>query len=311
MNNYSVSLKQLVEKFKLSIAYQATDFEEILVKVDEVSRPGLPLTGYFEHFEAQRVEVLGYVEMTYLDNQTPEKRLEIFDRLFSYKIPALVISRGQQPHSECVEMARQHNITILLAQETTSYVISNLIAYLKSALAPRITRHGVLMEVYGEGVFITGESGIGKSETAVELIKRGHRLIADDAVVLRMTSSSQLTGSAPSLIRNYIELRGIGVINVANLFGMGAIREEAVVNLVVNIVPWENGKHYDRMGLEDQYIDLLGVKLPCVTIPVSPGRNLAVILEVAAMNNRQKRLGYNAAMELNEQLDKHFERMTR
>ena len=311
MNNYSVSLKQLVEKFKLSIAYQATDFEEILVKVDEVSRPGLPLTGYFEHFEAQRVEVLGYVEMTYLDNQTPEKRLEIFDRLFSYKIPALVISRGQQPHSECVEMARQHNITILLAQETTSSVISNLIAYLKSALAPRITRHGVLMEVYGEGVFITGESGIGKSETAVELIKRGHRLIADDAVVLRMTSSSQLTGSAPSLIRNYIELRGIGVINVANLFGMGAIREEAVVNLVVNIVPWENGKHYDRMGLEDQYIDLLGVKLPCVTIPVSPGRNLAVILEVAAMNNRQKRLGYNAAMELNEQLDKHFERMTR
>lgn len=311
MNNYSVSLKQLVEKFKLSIAYQATDFEEILVKVDEVSRPGLPLTGYFEHFEAQRVEVLGYVEMTFLDNQTPEKRLEIFDRLFSYKIPALVISRGQQPHPECVEMARQHNITILLAQETTSYVISNLISYLKSALAPRITRHGVLMEVYGEGVFITGESGIGKSETAVELIKRGHRLIADDAVVLRMSSSSQLTGSAPSLIRNYIELRGIGVINVANLFGMGAIREEAVVNLVVNIVPWENGKHYDRMGLEDQYIDLLGVKLPCVTIPVSPGRNLAVILEVAAMNNRQKRLGYNAAMELNEQLDKHFERIAR
>ncbi len=311
MNNRSVPLKQLAEKFKLSIAYQSTDYDTIRVEVDEVSRPGLPLTGFFEHFERLRVEVLGYVEMTFLDDQTPEKRLEIFDRLFAYKIPALVISRGQQPHPECVEMAKKHNITILLAQETTSYVISNLISYLKSALAPSITRHGVLMEVYGEGILITGESGIGKSETAVELLKRGHRLIADDAVVLKMTSSSQLTGSAPSLIRNYIELRGIGVINVANLFGMGAVKEEAVVNLVVNIVPWEAGKHYDRMGLEDQTVDLLGVKLPCVTIPVSPGRNLAVILEVAAMNNRQKRLGYNAALELSEQLDRHFENTTR
>ena len=208
-------------------------------------------------------------------------------------------------------MAKKHNITILLAQETTSYIISNLISYLKSALAPRITRHGVLMEVYGEGILITGESGIGKSETAVELLKRGHRLIADDAVVLKRTSSSQLTGSAPSLIRNYIELRGIGVINVANLFGMGAVKEEAAVNLVVNIVPWEAGKHYDRMGLEDQSVDILGVKLPSVTIPVSPGRNLAVILEVAAMNNRQKRLGYNAALELSQQLDRHFENTTR
>ncbi|MBQ1405448.1 MAG: HPr(Ser) kinase/phosphatase [Oscillospiraceae bacterium] len=311
MNNRSVPLRQLVEEFKLSIAYQSTDYDTICVEVDEVSRPGLPLTGFFEHFERLRVEVLGYVEMTFLEDQTPEKRLEIFDRLFAYRIPALVISRGQQPHPECIDMAKKHNITILLAQETTSYVISNLISYLKSALAPRITRHGVLMEVYGEGIFITGESGIGKSETAVELLKRGHRLIADDAVVLKMTSSSQLTGSAPSLIRNYIELRGIGVINVANLFGMGAVKEEAVVNLVVNIVPWEAGKHYDRMGLEDQTVDLLGVKLPCVTIPVSPGRNLAVILEVAAMNNRQKRLGYNAALELSQQLDRHFDHISR
>ena len=287
MNNRSVPLRQLVEEFKLSIAYQSTDYDKICV------------------------EVLGYVEMTFLEDQTPEKRLEIFDRLFAYRIPALVISRGQQPHPECIDMAKKHNITILLAQETTSYVISNLISYLKSALAPRITRHGVLMEVYGEGIFITGESGIGKSETAVELLKRGHRLIADDAVVLKMTSSSQLTGSAPSLIRNYIELRGIGVINVANLFGMGAVKEEAVVNLVVNIVPWEAGKHYDRMGLEEHYVDLLGVKVPSVTIPVSPGRNLAVILEVAAMNNRQKRLGYNAALELSQQLDRHFDHISR
>lgn len=311
MNQYSVPLSRLVEEFKLGIAYQSTDYEQIRVMVDEVSRPGLPLTGFFEHFEALRVEVLGYVEMTYLDRQSPEHRLEIFDRLFAYKIPALLISRGFQPHPECVEMAKRHNVTILLAQETTSYIISNLITFLKSALAPRITRHGVLMEVYGEGLFLTGESGIGKSETAVELIKRGHRLIADDAVEIKKTSAYQLIGTAPSLIRNYIELRGIGVINVANLFGMGAVKEETAINFVVNIVPWEAGKHYDRMGLEEHYVELLGVKLPSVTIPVSPGRNLAVILEVAAMNNRQKRLGYNAALEFSQQLDKHFENSTK
>ena len=311
MNNYSVPLNRLVEEFKLAIAYQSTDYDRIRVMVDEVSRPGLPLTGYFDHFEALRVEVLGNVEMSFLDTQTPEQRRFTFDRLFGYKIPALVISRGQQPHPECVEMAEKHNVTVLLAQETTSYVISNLITYLKSGLAPRITRHGVLMEVYGEGIYITGESGIGKSETAVELLKRGHRLIADDAVEIRRTSSSQLVGTAPSLIRNYIELRGIGVINVANLFGMGAIKEETAVNLVVNIVPWEAGKHYDRMGLEEHFVDLLGVKVPSVTIPVSPGRNLAVILEVAAMNSRQKRLGYNAALEFSQQLDRHFENAER
>ena len=307
MNHYSVPLKQLVQEFNLTVAYQSTDFDEIRVMVDEVSRPGLPLTGFFEHFEALRLEVLGYVEMTYLENQTAQHRLEIFDKLFGYRIPALIISRGQQPHPECVEMARKHNITILLAQETTSYIISNIISFLKNALAPRITRHGVLVEVYGEGLYLTGESGIGKSETAVELLKRGHRLIADDAVEIKKTSSTQLVGSAPSLIRNYVELRGIGVINVANLFGMGAIKEETVINLVVNIVPWEAGKHYDRMGLEDSYVDILGAKLPSVTIPVRPGRNLAVILEVAAMNSRQKRMGYNAALEFSQQLDRHFE----
>ena len=306
--NYSVPLKRLVEEFNLSIAYESTEYERIEVKVDEVSRPGLPLTGYFDHFESLRVEVLGNVEMSFLETLSPAQRLSVFDRLFAYRIPALVITRGQQPHAECVEMAQKHNITILLAQETTSYVISNLITYLKNGLAPRITRHGVLMEVYGEGIYITGESGIGKSETAVELLKRGHRLIADDAVEIKRTSSSQLVGTAPSLIRNYIELRGIGVINVANLFGMGAIKEETSINLVVNIVPWEAGKHYDRMGLEEHFEDLLGVRVPCVTIPVSPGRNLAVILEVAAMNNRQKRLGYNAALEFTQQLDRHFEK---
>ena len=307
MNNYSVPLKHLVEEFRFTIAYQSTDYEQIRVMVDEVSRPGLPLTGFFEHFEALRVEVLGYVEMTYLEDQTAEHRLQIFDRLFAYKIPALVISRGQQPHPECIEMAKKHNITILLAQESTPYIISNLITSLKNALAPRITRHGVLVEVYGEGLFITGESGIGKSETAVELLKRGHRLIADDAVEIKKTSSSQLVGTAPTLIRNYLELRGIGVINVANLFGMGAIKEETVINFVVDLASWEAGRQYDRMGLEDSFVEILGVKVPSVTIPIRPGRNLAIILEVAAMNSRQKRMGFNAAKELNQQLDRHFE----
>ena len=307
MNNYSVPLKRLAEEFNLSVAYQATNYDQIRVMVDEVSRPGLPLTGYFEHFEALRVEVLGFVEMTYLDSKTPEERLQIFDRLFAYQIPALVISRGQQPHPECIEMATKHNITILLAQESTSYIISGLITSLKNALAPRVTRHGVLVEIYGEGILITGESGIGKSETAVELLKRGHRLIADDAVEIKKTSSTQLMGSAPELIQNYIELRGIGVINVAKLYGMASIKDENVINQVIHIVPWEQGQHYDRMGLEENYVDILGVKVPCTTIPVTPGRNLAVILEVAAMNSRQKRMGYNAALEFSEQINRHFE----
>ncbi len=311
MNNYSVPLKKLVEEFNLTVAYQATDYEHIRVMVDEVSRPGLPLMGWFDHFEALRVEVLGYVEMSFLDSRTPAQRREVFDRLFSYKIPALVISRGQEPHPECIEMARKHNITILQGQESTSYIISGLITSLKNALAPRVTRHGVLVEVYGEGILITGESGIGKSETAVELLKRGHRLIADDAVEIKKTSPRQLMGASPALIRNYIELRGIGVINVANLFGMAAIKDETVINFVVNIVPWEAGKHYDRMGLEETYVDILGVKVPSTTIPVRPGRNLAIILEVAAMNSRQKRMGYNAAQDLNDQLNRHFESVTR
>lgn len=307
MNNYSVPLKQLVAEFNLSIAYQASDYDEIRVRVDEVSRPGLPLIGYFEHFEDLRVEVLGHVEMTYLNSLESAARAEFFDRLFAYKIPALVISRGQQPHPECLEMAKKHNVTVLLGQESTSYIISGLISALKNALAPRITRHGVLVEVYGEGLLLMGESGIGKSETAIELLKRGHRLIADDAVEIKKISSGQLIGTAPELIRNYIELRGIGVINVAKLFGMAAIKDENVINLVVNIVPWDANTAYDRLGIEDTFVDLIGVKVPSVTIPVTPGRNLAVILEVAAMNNRQKRMGYNAGVEFTEQINRHID----
>ena len=206
-----------------------------------------------------------------------------------------------------LEMAKKHNITILRTKEATSSIVSSIITYLKDALAPRITRHGVFVEVYGEGILLIGDSGIGKSEAAVELLKRGHRLIADDAVEIRRVSTSSLVGTAPELIRNYIELRGIGIINVAKLYGMGAVKLENDINLVVNIVPWNTQEAYDRLGLEDQFTEILGVKIPMYTIPITPGRNLAVILEVAAMNNRQKKMGYNAALEFTEQINRHFD----
>jgi len=205
-----------------------------------------------------------------------------------------------------LEMAKKYNITILRSNQPTSAIVSSIITYLKAALAPRETRHGVLVEVYGEGILLTGDSGIGKSETAIELLKRGHRLIADDAVEIMKMSNSMLIGTAPALIRNYIELRGIGIINVAKLFGMGAVKTENEINLVVNIVHWNTTEVYDRLGLEDQYTEILGIKVPMNTIPVTPGRNLAVILEVAAMNNRQKKMGYNAAVEFTEAINRHF-----
>lgn len=303
---YSVPLTTLVDVFSLEVAYQATDMSSIQLTVEDVSRPGLPLAGYFDHFEPMRLQIMGNAEMSYLTKLTDAQREEIYDRLFSYKFPALLIARNFVPDAQCVAMAKKYNVTLLRTQEATSTIISAIITYLKAELAPRLTRHGVLMEVYGEGLLLIGESGIGKSEAAVELLKRGHRLIADDAVEIRKISGNTLMGNAPSLIRNYIELRGIGVINVAQLFGMGAVKAENEVNLVVNIVPWNTQEVYDRLGLEDQYMDLMGVKIPMNTIPITPGRNLAVILEVAAMNNRQRKMGYNAAVEFTEQINRHF-----
>lgn len=302
-----VPLSKLVKEFQLEVAYAATDFSSIRLTVEDVARPGLQLAGYFDHYEPMRLQIMGNVEMSYLSKLPPTFRSAIYDRLFSYKFPALLIARNIQPHKEMLNMARKHNITILLSEEPTSAIISSIISYLRDALAPRITRHGVLVDVYGEGILLIGDSGIGKSEAAVELLKRGHRLIADDAVEIRRASTSSLVGTAPELIRNYIELRGIGIINVAKLFGMGAVKLENEINLVVNIVAWNNQQVYDRLGLEEQYTDILGVKVPMYTIPITPGRNLAVILEVAAMNNRQKKMGYNAAMEFTEQINRHFD----
>ena len=306
-NTYSVPLTRLVEEVHLDVAFQATDYESICLTVEDVARPGLQLAGYFDHFEPMRLQVMGNVEMSYLDKMTQQERMSIFDRFFSYKSPALLLARGFEPEQTCLEMAKKHNVTILRSPEATSTVVSGIINFLRTALAPRITRHGVLMEVYGEGLLLIGDSGIGKSEAAVELLKRGHRLISDDAVEIRKISANSLMGTAPELIRNYIELRGIGIVNVAKLFGMGAVRAENEINLVVNIVPWKTHEVYDRLGLEEQHMEILGVKIPMNTIPITPGRNLAVILEVAAMNNRQRKMGYNAALEFTEQISGHFD----
>ena len=307
IDTYSVPLTELVAEFGFRVEYAASDYESIRLTVPDISRPSLQLAGYFDHFDPARLQIMGNVEISYLAKLSEAERLITFDRLFSYRFPALIICRDTAPDAQCMEMARKHNLTLLRSREATSTTVSGIIAYLNAAQAPRITRHGVLMEVYGEGILLTGESGIGKSEAAVELLKRGHRLIADDAVEIRKISGNTLIGTAPDLIRNYIELRGIGIVNVAKLFGMGAVKTQNEINLVVNIVPWNTHEVYDRLGLEDQYMDILGVKVPMYTIPITPGRNLAVILEVAAMNNRQRKMGYNSAKEFTEQINCHFD----
>ena len=306
IDTYSVALHTMVEKLNFEVLYAATDYRSVRLTTGDVARPGLQLAGYFDHFEPMRLQIMGNVEMSYLSKLSPQDRAVTFDRLFSYKFPAMLISRGLEPDEMCLTMAKKHNVTVLRSDETTGGLITTTISFLASALAPRVTRHGVLVEVYGEGILLMGDSGIGKSEAAVELLKRGHRLIADDAVEIRKIDNHMLVGTAPELIRNYIELRGIGIINVAKLFGMGAVRTENEINLVVNIVPWNTQEVYDRLGLEEQYTEILGVKIPMNTIPITPGRNLAMILEVAAMNNRQKKLGYNSAQEFTEQINRHF-----
>jgi HPr kinase/phosphorylase len=297
-----------VKEFNLQVEFASTDYDSIRLTVEDVSRPGIQLAGYFDHFDPMRLQVLGNVEMSYLSRLSDNERASVLDRLLSYKFPALLITRNIDPHPQCLEMVKKHNVTLLRSTDPTSTVVSTIITYLKAALAPRITRHGVLVEVYGEGILLIGDSGIGKSEAAVELLKRGHRLIADDAVEIKKVSNSSLLGTAPELIRNYIELRGIGIINVAKLFGIGAIKQDNEINLVVNIVPLKTHEVYDRLGLEQQYTDILGVQIPLNTIPITPGRNLAVILEVAAMNNRQRKFGYNPALEFIEQTNRHFEK---
>ena len=304
---YSVKLGKLIEEFDLEVLRGVENYADVLIQREDVNRPGLQLVGFFDYFDAKRMQLLGRVESTYLMQISSEERRKCFDAFLAHDIPALVITRGLDPFPELMEMAEKYDRTILRTQETTTAFMGALIAALRNYLAPRITRHGVLVEVYGEGVLLLGESGVGKSETAIELVKRGHRLVADDAVEIKRVGVKRLVGSAPELIRHYIELRGIGVVDVQQLFGMSAVREDQDIDLVVNLEQWNDATMYDRLGLEQLYTVILDVKVPALTVPVKPGRNLAIIVEVAAMNNRHKKMGYNAAQAFTQQINEHFD----
>ena len=306
MADKGLKMKEFVSAFDLQILNRGADFDDAVLSITDVNRPGLQFMGFFDYFDPRRLQVIGKAEVTYLKGLTTQERKKEFDDLFLYDIPALVIARNLDCFPECLQSAQEHERTLLRTAETTVDFTAHTIEFLNRKLAPTIGRHGVLLDIYGEGVMITGDSGVGKSETAIELVKRGHRLIADDAVEIKKVSPHELVGSAPPVLKHYIELRGIGVINVAKLFGMGAVKESSNIDLIINMVPWRDGEAYDRLGMETQYTEILDVKVPSITVPITPGRNLAVIFEVAAMNNRQKRMGYNAAVEFTEQMSKYF-----
>ena len=306
-SKYSVTLGQIIKEFDLEVLCAAPNYEQVPLHTVDVNRPGLPLSGFFEHFDTKRLLLMGLTETAFVAGMTTEQRRESFERLLEYPVPGLIITRGLVAFPECLEAAQAHGRTVLRTKAQTSAFMSALIGSLYNYLAPRITRSGVMMEIYGEGVLIQGESGVGKSEVAIELIKRGHRIIADDAVEIRETNHGTLEANAPELIRHYMELRGIGVIDVRRLFGMGAIKLKQQIDMVINLEPWNDNTVYDRLGLDQMQTEVLGVKLPSITIPVKPGRNLASIVEVAAMNNRNRKMGHNAALELTQRMDRHFE----
>ena len=297
-DEYSVSLSSIAKEQGLTILHASKDFNTACVRTADVNRPALQLAGFYDYFDPKRLQLIGRVECTYLESLEENQRREALERFMRFDLSAIILCHGIDTVPELVEMAQKYDRTLMSTSEDTSTFMADLISMLRNAMAPRITMHGVLVEVYGEGLLITGDSGVGKSETALELIKRGHRLIADDAVIIRRISRETLIGNAPELIRYYMELRGIGVINARHIFGVGAVKPETNVDLVVNFELWDDNKAYDRLGLETEYTTILGVELPSYTIPVRPGRNLAVILELAAMNNRQKKMGYNAAEAL-------------
>ena len=297
-SKYTVLLRTIAEEHGLQVLHASRDYETKKIVTYDVNRPAMQLAGFYNYFDPARIQIIGRVESTYLDTLSDKERLAAFERFMQYDIAALVICHGVPPFPECLEMAEKYDRNLFITPEDTSEFQAGVISSLRSHLAPRTTVHGVLVEIYGEGVLLTGDSGIGKSETALELIKRGHRLIADDAVEIKKVGRDRLVGDAPEMIRYYMELRGIGVVNVRRIYGIGAVKPESGIDLVVHLEPWEEGKAYDRLGLTSESEVILGVEIPRVTIPVRPGRNLAVILELAAMNNRQKKLGYNAAEAL-------------
>ncbi len=299
---YTVELAKIINEFSLEKVYLPEDGEKTLITLTDVNRPGLQLAGFFDHFEPQRIQIIGKVEYKYLEQLSEENRKSAIMGYLERKPVAVVFTSSLEIFEEFKELGEYFDVPILRTADRTTPFMSALIAYLNVQLAPRITRHGVLVEVYGEGILILGDSGVGKSETAIELVKRGHRLIADDAVEIKRVSAKTLVGSAPEIIRHYVELRGIGIVDVRRIFGMGAVKQTEKIDLIINLEPWVQGKMYDRFGLETEMTEILGNKVPSITIPVKPGRNLAIILEIAAMNNRQKKMGYNTAEEFNKKL---------
>lgn len=298
----SIKLKELIDKFNFEIVSGYDGVLDKDITSNEIIRPGLQLIGFFDHFDPTRVQILGGVEFKYLETLAPNQRYAVLEAYFQKNISVLIITRNLVVYDEILELSKIYKTPILRTPARTSQFVSDLIAFLNRRLAKSITRHGVLVEVYGEGVLFMGESGVGKSETAIELIKRGHILIADDAVEMKKISHNELYGSSPEIIRHFIEIRGIGVVNVKNLFGVGSVKDYARIDLLINLESWDENKYYDRLGLANEYTQILDVKIPSHTIPVKPGRNLAVIIETAAMNNRLKRMGYNAASELNQRI---------
>ncbi len=298
---YSISLKDIIDEFSLEVLFVPND-ADATISSTELNRPGLQLAGYYKFFDNSRIQIFGISEISFLQSFEREVAKEKMREYISKKPAAIVIARSLEIEDYYLEFAKEFGVPLLRTKESTSEFSASLIAFLNLKLAPRITRHGVMVEVYGEGILLLGESGVGKSETAIELVKRGHRLIADDAVEIRRVSSKSLVGSAPDNIRHFIELRGIGIINASRIFGVGSVKLTEKIDLVINMEHWNPDKNYDRMGLEDQKTEILGLDVPSITIPVKPGRNLAVIIEVAAMNSRQKKMGYNAAQDLLKKL---------
>ena len=295
---FYVGLTKIAEQFSLEEIFVPENISELTVSVPDLNRPGLQLSGFYEFFDNDRIQILGRNEISFLRELGDDEYTERIDKFMSFNPPCVIITRDFEIDRQLLTAAEKHNVPLYRTMDTTSAFFSALNSYLAVELAPRITRHGVLVEVYGEGILLLGDSGVGKSETAIELIKRGHRLIADDAVEIRKVSSKTLVGSAPENIRHFIEVRGIGIINARRIFGMGAIKDTEKIDMVINLEPWDSSKVYDRMGLESETTEILGISVTSTTIPIKPGRNLAIIIEVAAMNNRQKKMGYNPAQEL-------------
>ncbi len=293
-----VSIEELVEKMDLKNLTKDVSYSQIFINQSDINRPALQLTGYFDYFDNERIQMIGFVEYTYLEKRSAEEKIKIYEMLLEHPIPCIIFSRNLQPDGDLLRMATEKNIPIFGTDKSTSAFMAEAIRWLCVKLAPCISIHGVLVDVYGEGLLIMGESGIGKSEAALELIKRGHRLVSDDVVEIRKVSDDTLVGSAPDITRHFIELRGIGIVDVKTLFGVQSVKDTQSIDFVIRLEEWNKEREYDRLGLKDEYTEFLGNKVVCHSIPIRPGRNLAVICEAAAVNYRQKKMGYNATEEL-------------